>query len=170
LAHCRPGYPLSSCTSAELDSVFPGPCNVSVAYSAHKSLLDTGAMECRDKTGLESRMKVSYEEGLANYFGLRRRCDCGNNVVLSVRAGGSVGQLLSSEISASRRRPCHGKGKAKPVTPLSARRGLGLAESMNPCMRGKFQTREPGSPICLWGHVVMTHRQSDQRTARVMLV
>ena len=48
-------------------------------------------MECRDKTVLESRMKVSYEEGLTNYSGLRRRCDEGNNVVLSVRAGGSVG-------------------------------------------------------------------------------
>lgn len=29
-----------------------------------------------------------YEEGVAYHFGLRRRCDCGNNVVLSVRAGG----------------------------------------------------------------------------------
>ena len=33
-------------------------------------------------------MKVFYEEGLAYHFGLQRRCDRGNNVVLSVRLGG----------------------------------------------------------------------------------
>jgi hypothetical protein len=91
-------------------------------------------------------MKVSYEEDLANHFGLRRRCDCGNNVVLSVRAGGSVGQLLSSEIRTSMCRPCHSKGKATPVTPPSARCDPDMAESMNLCMRGEFQTREPGDP------------------------
>jgi hypothetical protein len=113
-------------------------------------------------------MKVSYEERLANYFGLRRWCDSGNNIVLSVRAGGSVGQLSSSEISTSRCRPCHGKGKAIPVTPLSARRDLDLAESLNLCMRGKFRTREPGDPIgssCRFGDY-----EDGQRTARVMLI
>jgi hypothetical protein len=34
-------------------------------------------------------MKESYEECEASNFGLQRRCDCGNNVVLSVRAGGA---------------------------------------------------------------------------------
>ena len=43
---------------------------------------------CRDKTGLELGMKESYEERLANDFDLQRRCDCGNNVVLSVRDEG----------------------------------------------------------------------------------
>jgi len=47
-------------------------------------------------------MRVSYEEDLANHFGLRRRCEGGNVRVLSVRAGGSVGQLMSSEIRAFR--------------------------------------------------------------------
>jgi hypothetical protein len=92
-------------------------------------------------------MKVSYEEGLANHFGLRRRCDCGNNVALNVRAGGSVGQLMSSEIRVSGCRPCHGVGKTTSVTPLMARREPDPAESLNLCMRGKFQTREPGDPI-----------------------
>jgi hypothetical protein len=41
-------------------------------------------------------MKESYEEDLANYFGLQRRGDCGNNVVLSVCVEGLAGQLLSS--------------------------------------------------------------------------
>ena len=124
-------------------------------------------MECRDKTGLESRMKVSYEEGLANHFGPRRRCDCGNKVVLSVRAGGSVGQLLSSEIRTSMCRPCHSKGKATPVTPPAARCVSDMAESQNLCMRGKFQTREPGDPTG------PSHRHGDdeggQRTERVRL-
>jgi RHS repeat-associated protein len=42
-------------------------------------------------------MKVSYEERLAIDFGLHRRCDEGNDVVLSVRAGGNPGQLFCSE-------------------------------------------------------------------------
>ena len=113
-------------------------------------------------------MKVSYEEDLANYFGLRRRCDEGNNVVLSVRAGGSVGQLMSSEIRASRCRPCHGKGKTTSVTPTMARCDPNLAESLNLCMRGKFQTREPGDPIGSSGR--LGDREDGQRTARVMLI
>ncbi len=122
-------------------------------------------MECRDKTGLESRMKVSYEEGLTNYFGLRRRCDEGNNVVLSVRAGGSVGQLIelrnqvfhvpTVSYASGRQHQLHRFGEGS----------LDMAESKNLCMRGKFQTREPGSPICPWGQVVMTHCQGDQRTS-----
>ncbi len=44
-------------------------------------------------------MKESNEEDLANHFGLRRRGDRGNNVVLSVRTEGQAGQLLSSEIT-----------------------------------------------------------------------
>jgi hypothetical protein len=51
-------------------------------------------------------MKVSYEERLAVDFGLRRRCDEGNDVVLSVRAGGNAGQLFSYEILTSAGRPC----------------------------------------------------------------
>jgi hypothetical protein len=41
-------------------------------------------------------MKVSYEEELAIHFGLQRRGDSGNGIVLSVRAKGNAGQLLSS--------------------------------------------------------------------------
>ncbi len=108
-------------------------------------------------------MKVSYEEGLTNSFGLRRRCDCGNNVVLSVRAGGSVGQLIelrnqifhvpTLSFSWGRQHQLDRYGEAS----------LDMAESKNLCMRGKFQTREPGSPIRPWG--VMTLSQGDQRTS-----
>ncbi len=69
-------------------------------------------------------------EGLANYFGLRRRCEGGNVHVLSVRAGGSVGQRMSSEIRVPRCRPCH--GKATPIMPLSARHDPGLATQNDP--------------------------------------
>jgi hypothetical protein len=56
-------------------------------------------------------MKESYEEDVANHFGLQRRGDCGNNVVLSVRAEGQAGQLLSSEITILACRPCPGQIK-----------------------------------------------------------
>ncbi len=67
-------------------------------------------------------MKESYEEELANHFGLQRRGDCGNNVVLSVRAEGQAGQLLSSEIISFACRPCPDRGKATSWASLSARR------------------------------------------------
>jgi hypothetical protein len=113
-------------------------------------------------------MKVSYEEGLANYFGLRRRCEGGNVRALSVRAGGSVGQLMSSEIRVPRCRPCHDKGKATPTIPPLARHGPDLAESLNLCMRGKFQTREPGDPTGSSG--CFGDREDGQRTARARLL
>ena len=46
-------------------------------------------------------MKESSEEDLVHHFGLQRRGDCRNNVVLSVRGEGQAGQLLSSEQSMS---------------------------------------------------------------------
>lgn len=66
-------------------------------------------------------MKESYEEDVANHFGLQRRGDCGNNVVLSVRAEGQAGQLLSSEITILACRPCPDRGKATSWTSLWAR-------------------------------------------------
>ena len=91
-------------------------------------------------------MKVSYEERLATDFGLRRRCDCGNNVVLSVRAGGNAGQLSSSEILTSVCRPCPDKGKATSLCSLFGESIVDTAESVNLSMRGKSKTREPGDP------------------------
>jgi hypothetical protein len=91
-------------------------------------------------------MKVSYEERLATDFGLRRRCDSGNNVVLSVRAGGNAGQLLSSEIIISVCRPCPDKGKATSLCSRNGKSTVDTAESVNLSMRGKSKTREPGDP------------------------
>jgi hypothetical protein len=89
-------------------------------------------------------MKVSYEERLAIDFGLRRRCDEGNDVVLSVRAGGNAGQLLSSEILTSVCRPCPDKGKATSPRSLYGRIVADTAESVNLSMRGnpKRENRE----------------------------
>ena len=92
-------------------------------------------------------MKVSYEERLAIDFGLRRRCDSGNNVVLSVCTGGSIGQLLSSEILTFVCRPCPDMGKATPACSLIGENMLGAAELINLSMCGKSKTREPGGPI-----------------------
>jgi hypothetical protein len=66
-------------------------------------------------------MKESYEEDFANHFGLQRRGDSGNNVVLSIRAEGLAGQPLSSEITTFACRPCPDKGKATSRASLLAR-------------------------------------------------
>jgi len=89
-------------------------------------------------------MKFSYEERLAIDFGLRRRCDEGNHVVLSVRAVGNAGQLLSSEILTSVCRPCPDKGKATSPRSLYGKIVADTAESVNLCMRGnpKRENRE----------------------------
>ena len=92
-------------------------------------------------------MKVSYEEGLANCFGLRRRCGEGDDTVLSIRAGGSVGQLMSSEILTSVCRLCPVRGKATPGRSLFGEIDTDTAESLNLCMRGnpKRENREISS-------------------------
>ena len=86
-------------------------------------------------------MQVSYEEELAAHFGLQRRGDFGNGIVLSVRGKGNAGQPLSSAPSSLDRAPipC-----ADPV--LTGRRQhrasrfgkdrTDTAESMNLCMCG----------------------------------
>jgi hypothetical protein len=89
-------------------------------------------------------VKVFYEESLANCFGPDRRCDEGNDIVLSVRSGGNVGQLSSSEILTPACRPCPDKGKATSDRPLHGEVGSDAAESVNLCMRGhsKRENRE----------------------------
>ena len=76
-------------------------------------------------------MKVSYEESLANCFGLKQRCDEGNDIVLSVCREGSTGQLLSSEILVSVCRPCPDKGKAILLRSSNGENGVDTAESVN---------------------------------------
>lgn len=92
-------------------------------------------------------MKVSHEKSLANDLGLRRRCDSGNNVVLSVRLEGNVGQLLSSEITTFVCRSYPSKEKAAPLSPLFGEVIDGHGGVLEPVYAWTFQTREPGDPM-----------------------
>ena len=90
-------------------------------------------------------MKVFYEEGLAYHFGLRRRCDSGNNVVLSVRAGGKRRPAIELRNRFSLVcRPRLAEGKTTLVIPLHGEVYRDTAESENLCMRGnpKRENRE----------------------------
>ena len=84
-------------------------------------------------------MKVFCQESLAGCFGPRRRCDEGNDILLSVRTVGSVCQLSSSEILTSAYRPCLDKGKATSHRPLLGKVDADASESMNLCMLGHSQ-------------------------------
>ena len=101
-------------------------------------------------------MKVSYEENLADRFGLQRRGDSGNGIVLSVRTKGNAGQPLSSEITPFVCRSCPDREKATSCVPLwQGARGHGGV--YDPVHAWKFQTREPGGPVGFRCHaVVMT--------------
>ena len=88
-------------------------------------------------------MKESCKEDLANHFGLEPYAVDGNiGGVASAR--GSVGQLLSSEITTLACRSCPVLEKATSSPPLLARWSADAAESMNLCMRGhsKRENRE----------------------------
>ncbi len=89
-------------------------------------------------------MKESYEESIANDFGLQQWCDDGNNVVLSDCAEEIAGQLLSSEISTSVCRPCLDKGKATSLPPLLARRQR-TRRSRRPCACVEILNARTGS-------------------------
>ena len=91
-------------------------------------------------------MKESYKEDLANRFGPDPYAVDGNiGGVASAR--GSVGQLLSSEITILACRSCPDLEKATSSPPLLARWRTDAAESLEPVHAGTFQTREPGDPI-----------------------
>ena len=89
-------------------------------------------------------MKVSYEERLAIDFGLQRRCDCGNNVVLSVRVEGKCRPAIELRNhpfrvpTASRRWEgnigCAATGKAQTNTAES--------ENLSMCGNSKRENRE----------------------------
>jgi hypothetical protein len=66
-------------------------------------------------------MQVSYEESLANSFGLQRRGGSGDRSVLSVRAKGNAGQPLSSDITTFVCRSCPDREKATSSLPFMAR-------------------------------------------------
>jgi hypothetical protein len=91
-------------------------------------------------------MKVSYEEGLANNFGLQRRGGPGDRTVLSVRAKGNAGQPLSSDITTFVCRSRPDREKATPCAPLW-QGAFGHGGVNEPVHAWTFQTREPGGPV-----------------------
>ena len=113
-------------------------------------------------------MKESYKEGPASHFGLGPYAVDGNiGGVASAR--GSVGQLLSSEITifACRFRPSWEKVTSSP--PLLARWLTDAAESLEPEHAWTFQAREPGDPVSFltasWRITVVGNGQSTSQTA-----
>ena len=114
-------------------------------------------------------MKVSYEEDLANRFGLCRRCEEGNNLVLSVRARGSVGQLSSSGILPFVCRPCPVKGKATPHRSYDGKIDAGTAESMHLGMRGNSKRENREIPSVCRDSASAAGRSGQRTSLRVRL-
>ena len=110
-------------------------------------------------------MKVSYEERLAIDFGLRRRCDEGNDVVLSVRAGGNAGQPLSSEILTFVCRPCPDRGKATSQRSLLGKIVADTAESENLCMCGNPKRENREIPSVPSAEQILANCLDGQRTS-----
>ncbi len=89
-------------------------------------------------------MKESYEEDLADHFGLQRRGDSDDGMVLSVRVKGNAGQPLSSEINTSVCRSCSASGEGDIGRTAIGKVRANTAESTTLCMRGnpKRENRE----------------------------
>ena len=92
-------------------------------------------------------MQVSYEESIANYFGLRRRCGKRNRPVLSVRYGGQHRPAIELRNRDFRvpTTSLHGVGHI--WVSASGKDTQDAAESLEPEHVWKSQTREPGEPF-----------------------
>ncbi len=119
-------------------------------------------------------MKESYKEDLANHFGLEPYAGDGN-ITGVASARGSVGQLLSSDITTFVCRSYLDKEKATPRLPQLKKKGeaaADTAESENLCMRrhSNRENREiPSVSTSLRGPVATV--RNDQKTSqRVLLI
>ena len=104
-------------------------------------------------------MKVSYEENLANYFGLQGRGGLHTEIVLSVRAKGNAGQPLSSRPKHMNRAPlsCADPvltGRRQHRSDRNWRDRCGHGGVPEPVHAWTFQTREPGDPVGFRFHCV----------------
>ena len=95
-------------------------------------------------------MKVSYVEGLASCYGLHRRCDCGNAMVLSVRQGGKRRPAIELRNLNFRVPTWSLYGEGNIGTIAYGKIVADTAESWEPEHAWKFQSREPGDPIGCW--------------------
>ena len=94
-------------------------------------------------------MKVSYEERLAINFGLQRRCDEGNDIVLSVRIGGKRRPAIELRNHHFRVPTLSRQGEGDIGCTANGKVQTNAAESQNLCMRGnsKRENREiPSAP------------------------
>jgi hypothetical protein len=92
-------------------------------------------------------MKVSYEESLANCFGLLRRCGDGNVPVLNVWNGGKRRPAIELR-NLNFRVPTRSlQWEGNTMTPVNGEGVLDATESGEPVHAWKSQTREPGDPF-----------------------
>jgi len=115
-------------------------------------------------------MRESYREDPASHPGLEPYAAGGNTGGVAP-ARGSVGQLLSSEITSFACRSRPDREKATPSPPVLARRSADAAESMDPVHAWTFQAREPGDPIgfrtASWRITAVRNGQSTSQTVRL---
>lgn len=92
-------------------------------------------------------MKVSYVESLASSYGLHRRCESGNAIVLSVRQGGKRRPAieLRNQNFHVPTWSLYGEGNTGPFTIGESEPDM--AESLEPVHAWKSQSREPGDPV-----------------------
>lgn len=113
-------------------------------------------------------MKVSYVESLASCYGLHRRCERGNAIVLSVRQGGERRPAIELR-NLNFRVPTwslYGEGNIGPLD--NGESGLDTAESWEPVHAWKSQSREPGEPVGCRVEIT-THRHGQRTVQREML-
>jgi hypothetical protein len=113
-------------------------------------------------------MKVSYVESLASYYGLHRRCENGNGIVLSVRQGGKRRPAIELR-NLNFRVPTwslYGEGDISPLA--NGESELNTAESGEPVHAWKSQSREPGEPVGCRAEI-LPHRYGQQTVQRERL-
>lgn len=109
-------------------------------------------------------MKVSYVKGLANCYGLHRRCGRGNDPVLSVRQGGKRRPAMELRNLNFRVPTWSLYGEGEIVMLAKGKSVADTAESREPVHAWKSQSREPGAPIGCWPG--KPRDQHGQRTAQ----
>lgn len=113
-------------------------------------------------------MKVSYEKSLANRLGLQRRCDGGNNVVLSVRIGGQRRPAIELRNHNFRVPITSPRGEGNIATTAHGEVASGRGGVLEPEHAWTFQAREPGDPLsfqpAMW-HITASwnERSTSQR-------
>ena len=92
-------------------------------------------------------MKVSYIESLANCYGLFRRCEGGNTIVLSVRPRGKRRPAIELRNLNFRVPTWSLCGEGNIGSLAHGESGLDTAESLEPVHAWTSQSREPGDPV-----------------------